>query len=241
MCIFNLYQQGQDISEESRTGFFNQSAGNYLIVGDFNAHRPLWGNQDACSKGRELFNAMENSELGIMNSNQITYRSKQYNTETANDLAFTDYEFLSSYKWEVEKDSWGSNYYHINITLNRTADARIQHCATPCICTKKTDLDRVTMHRERSEDTRNIMEDQNLDVQTKYTTAVSLIMEGVLDSTPKHKTRRNQCAINTQVNKPWKSAMFWDKECKKLTTRRKAVLLKLQEFPLELRRYLNDS
>jgi hypothetical protein len=40
----------------------------------------------------------------------------------------------------------------------------------------------------RSEDARNVIEDQNLDVQTKYTTVVSVITEGVLDGTPKHKT-----------------------------------------------------
>jgi hypothetical protein len=28
-----------------------------------------------------------------------------------------DYELLSAYKWEVEKDSWGSDHYPINITL----------------------------------------------------------------------------------------------------------------------------
>jgi hypothetical protein len=51
------------ISEESWTQFFNQSAGKYLIVGDFSAHHPLRGNQGTCSEGRKLFNAIENSEL----------------------------------------------------------------------------------------------------------------------------------------------------------------------------------
>jgi hypothetical protein len=117
----------------------------------------------------------------------MTYGSKHYNTETATELAFADYVLLSSYKWEVEKDSWGSDHY-INIILNNRADFRIQHHATPCICTKKTDWDRVIMHWERrSEDAMNVREDQNLDVQIKYTTAVSIIMEGVLNGTPKHK------------------------------------------------------
>lgn len=211
----------------------NQFAGNYLIVGDLNAYHPLWGNHDEFSEGRKLSNAIENLELGILNLNQMTYRSKQYNTETVIDLAIADYELLSSYKWEVEKDSWGSHNYPINITLNRRAGARIQHHATPCICTKKTDWDRVIMHWERrSEDARNVIEDQNLDVQkTKYTTVVSITMEGVLDGTPKQKTRRNQGATNIQVNKSCKSAAFWDEECIRLIRRRKAALLKLKEFP----------
>jgi hypothetical protein len=134
----------------------------------------------------------------------MTYRSKWYNTETATDLAFADCMLLASYKWEVEKNSWGRNHYHINIILNKRADFRIQHHATLCICTKKKDWDNVIMHWERwSEDSRNVLEDQNLDVQTKYTaisiimqqnldvqtkyTAVSIIMQGVLDGTPKYK------------------------------------------------------
>jgi hypothetical protein len=44
------------------------------------------------------------------------------------------------------------------------------------------------MHWERrSEDARDVIEDQNLDAQTKYTTVVSIITEGVLDGTPKYK------------------------------------------------------
>jgi hypothetical protein len=87
--------------------------------------------------------------------------------------------------------------YHI--TLNRRADSRIQHRATPCICTKKTDWDRVITHWERrSEDAKNIIEDQKLDVQTKYTTIVTIIMEGMLGGTPKHKTSRNQGVTKTQ-------------------------------------------
>jgi hypothetical protein len=110
----------------------------------------------------------------------MTYRSKEYNTETAINLAFADYELLSSYKWEAEKDSWGSNHYPINITLNRRADAMIQQRAKPCIYTKKRDWNCVIMHWERSEDARNVVEDQNVDVQTKHTTVVSIIIEGVL-------------------------------------------------------------
>jgi hypothetical protein len=55
------------ISDESWTQYFNQFAGNCLIVGDFTAHRPLWGHQDACSEGRKLFNSIENSALGLLN------------------------------------------------------------------------------------------------------------------------------------------------------------------------------
>jgi hypothetical protein len=56
------------ISDESWTQYFNQFAGNYLIVGDFNAHHPLWGNQDSCSEGRKLFKAMK--KLGALYTEQ---------------------------------------------------------------------------------------------------------------------------------------------------------------------------
>jgi hypothetical protein len=60
------------ISEESWTEFFNQFEGNCLIVGDFNAHHPFWGNKETCSEGRKLFNAIENSELGNITLNKRT-------------------------------------------------------------------------------------------------------------------------------------------------------------------------
>jgi hypothetical protein len=74
------------------------------------------------------------------------------------------------HEWEAERYSWGRNPYPINIILNRRADFRIQHCA---------------MHWERmSEDARYVVEDQNLDAQTKYDTIVSVIT----DVTPEHRT-----------------------------------------------------
>jgi hypothetical protein len=76
----------------------------------------------------------------------------------------------------------------------------------------------------RSEDARNAIEDQKLHVQTKYTTVVPIIKEGVLDGAPNLITRRSQGAINTQVNKLWKSAAFRDEECNRLIRRRKAAL-----------------
>jgi hypothetical protein len=62
-------------------------------------------------------------------------------------------------------------------------------------------------------------------VKTKYTIVVTIIMEGRLDGTPKHKPRRNQGATNTLINKSWKPAVFWGEECNLLIRRRKAVLL----------------
>lgn len=52
---------------------------------------------------------------------------------------------------------------------------------------RRTDWDHVIMHWERSEDAGNVAVDQNLGVQTKYSTVVSIIMECVLDGTPKHR------------------------------------------------------
>jgi hypothetical protein len=73
---------------------FDKFAGKYPIIWDFNAHHPLWGSQELCSEGRKLFKFIENSELGILNPSQMIYRCKEYNTETAIDLASADYELL---------------------------------------------------------------------------------------------------------------------------------------------------
>jgi hypothetical protein len=61
----------------------------------------------------------------------MIYGAKQYNMETAINWPFADYKVLSSYKWEVGQDSWRSDHFPINIILNRRADFRILHCATP--------------------------------------------------------------------------------------------------------------
>jgi hypothetical protein len=56
-------------------------------------------------------------------------------------------------------------------------------------------------------------------------------MVGMLNGTPKHKTRKNQCATNTHANKSCKSATFWEEECSQLIRRREVTLFKLKEFP----------
>jgi hypothetical protein len=84
------------------------------------------------------------------------------------------------------------------------------------------------MHCERSEDARNVIEDQNLDVQTKYTRVVSVIKQGVLDGTPKHKDAKESRCNECTRKKSRKSAAFWDEESNRLIGERKAALIKLR-------------
>jgi hypothetical protein len=68
-------------------------------------------------------------------------------------------------------------------------------------------------------------------VQNNYTIAVSIIRDGVLNGTPKHKdSKESRCHYYTGEQVKEMSCIS-DKECNRLLRRRKAALFKLKEFP----------
>ena len=85
----------------------------FLLLGDFNAHSPLWGNNNSDVKGQIIENFLTNSELYLFNDLSPTYLHPASGTFTSIDLSISSPSLALDFSWQVLSDSHGSDHFPI--------------------------------------------------------------------------------------------------------------------------------
>ena len=91
-----------------------------LIMGDFNAHHPLWDDnvQEADEAGKEIEKLMLDQNYCCLNTEDShTYFSKTHNTFSSVDLSICSSCIIDLFEWNVLDDTYTSDHYPIIITL----------------------------------------------------------------------------------------------------------------------------
>ncbi|GFN87765.1 retrovirus-related pol polyprotein [Plakobranchus ocellatus] len=81
-----LHRGCRGLSKLSLAGLFEQLPKPFLVLGDFNAHSPAWGDSRRDGRGRMLEFTAEN-DLIILNSGEQTFIHSAYHSTSAIDLA----------------------------------------------------------------------------------------------------------------------------------------------------------
>lgn len=98
---------------------FNHANGFSLVAGDFNGHHPFWYSIKANNRGRALYKAYSESNYIIINDESPTTIPTLYHQPAIIDLSFTTPELHNLItKWEVGKDSLGSDHIPITMQFN---------------------------------------------------------------------------------------------------------------------------
>ena len=114
--IVNIYISPQEsASAQQINGIIAQISPPFLIVGDFNARSPIWGDCTENPQGRVIENLLSNSNMSILNTGSPTHHHIQTNTETCIDLALCSPESLLNFTWTPTDDSFRSDHYPIYI------------------------------------------------------------------------------------------------------------------------------
>ena len=88
----------------------------YLLLGDFNAHSPLWWDQQSLDpRGRHLEDFIDMHNLIVLNCNQPTYFHLSHNTHTAIDLSLSSACLGTWFQWHADGDIYDSDHYPIYI------------------------------------------------------------------------------------------------------------------------------
>ena len=95
----------------------------YMIMGDFNAHSPLWGGDHTCVAGKEVEDFLnETDDVAIFNTKAKTYLSPTYHTYSSIDLTLCSTNILLDYYWDVLDDDYGSDHFPIILKKVNTDD-----------------------------------------------------------------------------------------------------------------------
>ena len=99
----------------------------FILLGDFNAHSPMWGRDVAVpdERGDIIERFLTDQQLVILNTRDNTYFSLAHNSESAIDLSICSPEIGTFFEWSVDPDIYHSDHYPIKLrsTFSHDNDA----------------------------------------------------------------------------------------------------------------------
>ena len=112
--IVNIYiPPDHNLKEQELINISNQIEKNFLMVGDFNSHNPLWYSNNLNKKGEVIERWIERLNLIVLNKNENTYYGHQINKPSKIDLAITNLHNSLEWKWNAGEELFGSDHLPI--------------------------------------------------------------------------------------------------------------------------------
>lgn len=119
LSFISLYKPPKiTVSSEIWESFFNNLEGECIIGGDFNAHHGVWGANISNSHGNHLVNALNASNLIVVNDGSATRITPPNIQKSAVDITILTPGLVTQSNWEILNDSMGSDHFPILIKVN---------------------------------------------------------------------------------------------------------------------------
>ena len=130
ITLCNIYNQpNQNYNLNQLSNVLSNLQQPILLVGDFNAHHPLWdeNTENADQAGIQIELLMENDNYCCLNESEIaTYFSKTHGTLTSVDLSLCSATIIDNFEWNVADDLYTSDHFPIIISyLNEDPSPQI--------------------------------------------------------------------------------------------------------------------
>jgi endonuclease/exonuclease/phosphatase family metal-dependent hydrolase len=98
----------------------------FLLLGDFNAHSDLWGDQSLDRFGIEVENFLDISNLCLLKDGSTTYFHGPSGSQTAIDLSICGPSLIQDLDWKVHSDLCGSDHFPIILKIQLPSAPRNQ-------------------------------------------------------------------------------------------------------------------
>ena len=114
--ICNIYiSPTEPVTIRSLEQLVNQLPRPFLLVGDFNAKNPAWGDSLTNDHGQVVQDFLLRTEVTLLNTNEPTYL--HYNGTLSNiDLTFSSPDITTNFTWSPCDDLHGSDHFPIQIS-----------------------------------------------------------------------------------------------------------------------------
>ena len=104
-----------DFSYNDIQNLINQLPTPFLLLGDLNAHNPLWGGRILDAKGRILEEILDKNDITILNNGAMTFHNVHTNSHTAIDLSICSSNIFINFDRSVNEYLNGSDHFPIHI------------------------------------------------------------------------------------------------------------------------------
>ena len=107
---------GETITKLSLENLIDQLPRPFLLLGDFNAHSPVWGDSRRDGRGKLIESILQDNDLILLNSKSPTFLHSAYNSTSAIDLSVASPTIALDFQWSVHDDLCGSDHFPIFLT-----------------------------------------------------------------------------------------------------------------------------
>ena len=90
----------------------------FVLLGDFNGHSPVWGNESYNSRGQMLEDLFSEMDSCIINDGSSTYIHPANGSTFALDLSICGPSLVLDYEWNIHEDLCGSDHFPVILTSN---------------------------------------------------------------------------------------------------------------------------
>ncbi|GBL94579.1 putative RNA-directed DNA polymerase from transposon X-element [Araneus ventricosus] len=191
----------------------NQLPEPFILIGDFNGHRTLWGNNDTNSRGRQIEQLISDHCLCLLNKDQTTYFHEPSRTFHSLDLAICSPSLYPLLSFDVGSDLCGSDHFPLLLSY-----------AENSVCVTERPRSYIFQRADWSKFS-ELAEITDTMVQTaSINDAVQIVTESILRaadaSIPKSSSRPRR------LRRPW-----WNDACRDAYKRQKKLWDRFRRYP----------
>ena len=213
LSICSLYlPPNLTLSVDDLDNIANQLPQPYLLLGDFNAHNPMWGSTSINNKGNVTEKFIDNLQLCLLNDKSSTYLHPATGSFSCIDLSLAHPSIYLDFAWSVLDEQYGSDHFPLLLTSNDSVPVEDRFYFK----FKKADWEQ--FQQLCSED---LTESEFLDTPYQADRFASILHTIASETIPKSRINST-----SKIKKPW-----FDDECKKAVRERKASLRKFDTCP----------
>ena len=191
---------------------------NYILLGDFNAHHPIWGspfNSSAIGRGKIITEFIKSQNLTVLNDGSPTYISDISTHYSHIDLSLCTEGISNIFTWETLSEAYGSDHFPILITIPTYKHEK------KGICRPKW-----------------IIKDEGWNVYRKYV-KIPVITSENIDAYSDKVTESiiEAASISFKLKKQfgqYKANVWWNEDCKKAVIERRKAFRKFKSNPIQI-------
>lgn len=155
----------------------NRGKGEFILIGDFNAHNRTWNCATTDANGVILANETEEEGLYLINGDTMSRMGEGNDKDSNLDLMFATKGVVDTIKYRQEEDSWGSDHFPVEFEIGQKVE--IYRKRTNRISLKRTNWKTYEeIMEERGKEMGEGQYDQ-LNVEGKYVNIKDMMIEAV--------------------------------------------------------------
>ena len=182
----------------------------FILLGDFNAHNPMWGSTDTNAMGQVVEDFVEGLDLCLFNNKSHTYLHPATGSFSCIDLSICHPTVLLDYDWKVGDDLCGSDHFPI---IMKNIGSPLKE-STPRWKLNKANWEKF-----------------ELLCDTRITSNITHNNDPILEFTSILYSIAEECIPKSSCNPKHQPKPWYNDECKEAIKKRKSALRRFKNHP----------